>query len=153
MFSSYQWLVAILQYLQCVSNGDIADLHQTIDIVCGLIDFQYFERFVIFHCLKDGFVQCLVDKLIGPELTARDFEYFWSSYHLFDCNHLQPNQTFHWRAPGQNGHHLSPNGTTQTIFQTIQVKSNQWKMVWKKVFPFIPYKDFIPGAVCQHWFR
>ena len=30
--STYQWLSARLQYLQCISNGDTAVLHQAIDI-------------------------------------------------------------------------------------------------------------------------
>ena len=43
---------------------------------------------------------------------------------------------------------VARNGTTQTIFQTIQVKSNQWKMVWKKVFSFIPYRFFFYSWCC-----
>ena len=33
---------------------------------------------LIFHCLKAGFVPCPGDKLMVPNLTTRDCEYYWS---------------------------------------------------------------------------
>ena len=47
MSSWYQWPRTILQYLQCISNGDIIILHEAIDVWD-----QQFQMFVL-HAIEE----------------------------------------------------------------------------------------------------